>query len=280
LSFSKTMLSKMALEYIDSQQKVKRYVEHYESKTGVILFPQSGDNKDAMYYGNFQQNSLEVILADASYKGRLKKVHSRRSGFPSPHNKTACELDSCNSSDALLMNIFCYPKIRDRINIGIDVQNLTIQGEDIHFGIPIRLFKRNNQSEISPTEIDMVIGDTIVEAKLSETDFQPLNKTLFDSYESFFNLVEERMIIDQSNQFLPIYQLLRNATIRRMLNCKMVVIIDDRKANLKKYYRSFVGALKQREDRDKIFMVTWQDLVKTIEIADLKSFLKIKYGIE
>jgi len=76
-------------------ESIKDYCGHEnisgekESKTGVILF-----HDDLQQY-NFFGPSYQHILNTPEWKKRLMK-----------------ELDSCMSSDALLMNIFCNPRMQ------------------------------------------------------------------------------------------------------------------------------------------------------------------------
>src|SRR6266404_5168816 len=59
-------------------------------------------------HGNFLESSYRAILRNPSWAKRLTKVHTHSGKFL-PGKRA--ELDSCNSSDALLMNIFCYPGV-------------------------------------------------------------------------------------------------------------------------------------------------------------------------
>ena len=62
-------------------------------------------------HGNFLDYSYRAILKNQHWAKRLKKPHQRIDALP-PEEQEAKECDSSNSSDALLMNIFCYPGIR------------------------------------------------------------------------------------------------------------------------------------------------------------------------
>jgi hypothetical protein len=61
-------------------------------------------------HGNFLPETYAAILANATWRKRLEKPHSQaRTSLPRNDRGRWCELDSSNSSDALLMNVFCYP---------------------------------------------------------------------------------------------------------------------------------------------------------------------------
>jgi hypothetical protein len=63
-------------------------------------------------HGNFLQRNYTVIQANPAWRKRLSKVHTQGRRFlPDTERGRWMELDSCTSSDALLMNVFCYPVI-------------------------------------------------------------------------------------------------------------------------------------------------------------------------
>src|SRR5271166_4351814 len=136
----------------------RAHVESYGHDPVVVYCP------DADRHGNFFDAAYEAILARPAWAKRLTKVHAQGRALPrwaeDPKRKW-CELDSCMSSDALLMNVFCTPgapAVR---------QLLGAVGDSLpEFGwkakVPLRsgLFDR--------TEVDMRWGDLLVEAKLTE----------------------------------------------------------------------------------------------------------------
>jgi len=60
-------------------------------------------------HGNFLTESYKAILASDPWRRRLEKVHPQARRSLPPSDKGWKELDSCTSSDALLMNVFCHP---------------------------------------------------------------------------------------------------------------------------------------------------------------------------
>ena len=65
---------------------------------------------DDLRHGNFLPESYKAIRANPAWKKRLAKVHTQgRRCLPATARGRWMELDACTSSDALLMNIFCYP---------------------------------------------------------------------------------------------------------------------------------------------------------------------------
>ena len=71
---------------------------------------------DGSRHGNFLPATYKAILRNPNWRRRLQKVHSQgRKSLPRPEAGIRRELDTCTSSDALLMNVFCYPGVlRDR----------------------------------------------------------------------------------------------------------------------------------------------------------------------
>ena len=138
---------------------------HYESRgrSPTILFPAE---PATCRHGNFNDESYAAILANASWAKRLEKPHPRRDALPKDRQASAMELDSSNSSDALLMNCFCYPGSAERILQGC--LRMTPTGP-VEFGVGGNVPLRNGRPDT--TELDMRVGNIICEAKLTESDF-------------------------------------------------------------------------------------------------------------
>jgi hypothetical protein len=64
---------------------------------------------DQQRHGNFHPASYKRILNNPAWKRRLAKVHTTARKRLLSHDPDRQELDSCNSSDALLMSVFCHP---------------------------------------------------------------------------------------------------------------------------------------------------------------------------
>jgi hypothetical protein len=82
-------------------------LECYESLNtraadGTVLFVQ---NEHDGTHGNFLDASFAQILSNKAWRSRLAKPHSQLRALPEDRRARAKELDSSNSSDALLMNI-------------------------------------------------------------------------------------------------------------------------------------------------------------------------------
>src|SRR5687768_8236459 len=72
----------------------------------VVLFRQSEDGRA---HSNFLPAAWAAIVSNPKWQLRLNKAHSQVAALPLECRSGAKELDSTNSSDALLMNVFCFP---------------------------------------------------------------------------------------------------------------------------------------------------------------------------
>jgi hypothetical protein len=78
----------------------------YGDDPTLCFFPYEGDSR----HGNFLDRSYKAIQANPEWRKRLTKVHTLgKRSLPVTERGRWMELDTCMSSDALLMNIFCHP---------------------------------------------------------------------------------------------------------------------------------------------------------------------------
>ncbi len=100
------------------------------------------------------------------------------------------ELDSAMSSDALLMNVFCTPAVAQsaqlRAMMGID----TIAQPE--FGWKARVPFHNGR--VDRTEVDMRWGNLLVEAKLTETDFQCREAKFVEAYRDLDQVFDRELL--------------------------------------------------------------------------------------
>src|SRR5258708_15021262 len=118
-------------------------------------------------HGNFISASYQAILRRTEWRRRLAKVHCQCYELPRAEYAWR-ELDSCMSSDALLMNVFCYPKVTRCKELSF------MLGREIRdtpeFGFRPRVPLKTKA--IERTEVDMKLGNMLFEAKLTEGAFQ------------------------------------------------------------------------------------------------------------
>ena len=119
-------------------------------------------------HGNFLDESYRAILSHGPWAQRLGKPHAQRHALPDERQADAKELDSCNSSDALLMNCFCYPAAAQRIFERL-LPSLPVGPPEFGVAGNVPLVEGSSDD----TEIDMRAGSVIFESKLTEGDFTP-----------------------------------------------------------------------------------------------------------
>src|SRR2546430_131719 len=142
-------------------------------------------------HGNFYPASYRNICAHPEWARRLAKVHTgSRRAMPRAGWRWR-ELDCANSSDALLMNIFCCRRTLSNRALssilGVSPGNLPQFG--FRPGIPLRSGRTDR------TEIDMKLGDLMLEAKLTETDFQTAPARMIERYRDLEEVFDPRELM-------------------------------------------------------------------------------------
>jgi hypothetical protein len=236
----------------------------------VVCYEPSGDG---FAHGNFLRGSYRAILKDESWSRRLDKVHTQaRSSLPSRDRRWR-ELDSCNSSDALLMNVFCFPgtlkpkRLFDLLGVQLGARPL--------FGFKARVPFANGR--VDRTEVDMQLGDLLVEAKLTESDFQSREVAAVEAYRDFDEVFDVRSLPQADGQYLS-YQLIRNVLAAHAGACSFCVMADERRPDLREYWYRVMRCIRSAELRVRCKMITWQELAEVLP-PKLQKFLDAKYGI-
>jgi hypothetical protein len=155
------------------------HIESYGSSPVIVYAPNVGR------HGNFYPPAYEAITAHKQWIRRFDKIHTQGRSLPKPESEPFRkwrELDSCMSSDALLMNIFCTPEViaspSIRRMLGIDQA-----ASEPAFGWKARVPLKTGR--VDRTEVDMRWGDLLVEAKLTEADFQCRQSSIVEAYRDF-----------------------------------------------------------------------------------------------
>jgi hypothetical protein len=227
-------------------------------------------------HGNFYPASYQRILRDPGWKRRLEKIHTTARRHTLSHDAGRCELDSCNSSDALLMNIFCHPtssapKSDLRAYLAIDPDARFLFGHKPR--VPIK------GGRVDCTEVDLFAGDLLLEAKLTESDFQSAGWEMVHRYEGFETTFEADRLPGDKNR-IDGYQLVRG--ILAAANgggLRYALICDERRADLVGIWFQVVSAIRRTDVRCRCVLVTWQELSRTLP-GPLRRWLREKYGIE
>jgi hypothetical protein len=148
-------------------------------------------------HGNFFEASYAAITARPEWMRRFDKVHAQGRSLPKSVAQTSeqtprrwRELDSSMSSDALLMNVFCAPGVLDAPRIR---QALGIDGDvEPVFGWKARVPLASGRFD--RTEVDMRWGGLLVEAKLTEGDFQTRAARIVEGYRDFDAVFERELL--------------------------------------------------------------------------------------
>jgi hypothetical protein len=243
--------------------------ERTDGQVPGIIFGRDDDGR----HGNFHPLSYESICSNHQWTRRLAKVHSASKRVRLRSNWQWKELDCANSSDALLMNIFCHPEIMScasvRAMLGIE---LNIMPE---FGFKPRTPLLGNRRD--NTEIDMALGHLLVEAKLTESDFQSAKASLIFRYrdlQTVFDLSE----LPSRNGKQGGYQLIRGTLAAYATGRSFCVFCDARRPDLIESWYRVMRAVRLSELRCQLKLLTWQELASTLP-DELQRFLAAKYGI-
>ncbi len=167
------------------------HVESYGAMPVIVYQP------DEQRHGNFLDETYAAILSNTDWRKRLEKIHAQARSLLPKGDYRWKELDSCTSSDALLMNVFCYPDVLHDSRV---LSLLGIAGEaSATFGFKARvplasgLFDR--------TEVDLKLGDLLIEAKLTESDFQSRSFDTVRGYRDFKSVFDSRALPRTGGKF-------------------------------------------------------------------------------
>lgn len=232
----------------------------------TVLFEPSNQT-----HGNFAPESYAAILARPDWNRRLAKSHSQRSALPAEKQGNARELDSCTSSDALLMNTLCFPSTRERL------AELLREPPDaeLEFGVAGRVPLRSGDAD--KTEIDCRLGQTIIEAKLTEKDFTSRSPEAIATYRDF----ESTFVLEhlpKNGSDYDGYQLIRNVLAAAEHGYRLRILCDTRRPDLIQTWWAVHTAIADPGLRARCGLITWQELAAAAP-ATLRRFLAEKYGI-
>jgi hypothetical protein len=219
-------------------------------------------------HGNFISASYRALLRRPAWKRRFEKVHSQAGrAFP----KSDClskELDSSMSSDALLMNIFCYPGMTKRRELSLMLR--TESGDLPEFGFKLRI--PLTSGFVERTEIDMKLGIVLFEAKLTEWGLQTQKAAIVEGYRDLKE-VFDRHKLSRRGQGYGSYQLLGN-----VLAAYFCVLLDARRPDLREQWYAVMSCVRPMDLRTRCKVLTWQELAAAFP-SRLQQFLELKYGI-
>jgi hypothetical protein len=224
-------------------------------------------------HGNFHPSSYRAISANPDWSKRLQKAYTGSRWVSRAWERKRHEMECASSSDALLMNIFCYPKALARPALcnllGVEA------GLAPEFGfrpqVPL------NSGGIDRTEIDMRLGNALFEAKLTETGFQTAPLRLLLRYRDIEEVFDTDELPRQAEK-IRCYQVIRGVLAAYASGRSFVLLCDARRTDLMEQWFSVLCAIRSYSFRSRLKVLTWQDLTAALP-ARLHTFLEEKYGI-
>jgi hypothetical protein len=124
----------------------------------------------------------------------------------------------------------------------------------------------------------MKVGNLLVEAKLTETNFQTQRAAIVEDYRDLDAVFErERLPRTALGDYIS-YQLIRNVLAAHELNASFCVLLDDRRPDLKDAWYDIMQCVVDTDLKTRCKILTWQELAALLP-ARLQEFLDLKYGI-
>lgn len=240
-------------------------------RSPVILFrEEDGD------HGNFFPASYRRICSRPEWSRRLRKPHTTARRLLASHGGERRELDTAASSDALLMSIFCHPRAFASAS---PLRHLlaTEAPERLQFGFKPRIPLLRQHVEC--TEVDLRIGDLLIEAKLTESDFQSAPLPRIERYRDFATTFDAEMLPRDSKTWWH-YQLIRGVMAAAADPAtRYCVLCDARRPDLIDAWFTVVSTVRDYALRSRLQLVTWQEIACTLPAA-MRLWLQEKYGID
>ena len=244
---------------------------HEVTRGRAVVFAPEGNA-----HGNFITASYKRICADPEWARRLSKVHTgRRQARPTGEREEVRvwrELDTAASSDALLMNVFCYPRVLGR---GLCALLGVRAGVRPEFGYKPRVPLLRGL--VDAAEIDMLLDGLMVEAKLTEGDFQRAPMRLVQRYLGFEDAFDTARL-EVGRGGVKSYQLIRGVMAAWASGERYCVLCDARRPDLMDAWFAVMNAVRSCEVRGRLRLVTWQEVARVVP-GPLRTFLAEKYGI-
>lgn len=239
-----------------------------------VVYQQADDGT----HGNFFPASYRRILANPAWAARLQKAYTGSRRIAHSASRARRELDCAASSDALLMNVFCHATALHTAPLQ---SLLGLSGACVpEFGFRARIPLLDGLAD--RTEIDLRLaspsGDLLIEAKLSETDFQTARPELMHRYPKFASVFAAD-VLPRSRGLLRSYQLLRSVLVAHHLGARFAVLLDARRTDLVEDIFLVYRAVQEADLRSRLHVLTWQEIAACVP-RTLQQFLAEKYGIE
>ena len=171
------------------------------------------------------------------------------------------------------MNIFCYPGVlTPRLCVLLGVEPRTLPEFGYHPCVQLE------RSLSDRTEIDMRLGTLLVEAKLTEADFQFAPMPLIEHYPNF-EAIFDRDALEITKRGVRSYQLIRGVLAAHAEQSRFCVMLDARRPDLIEAWYSVIRAVRSYQMQAQLRLLTWQEIAATLPLG-LATSLRAKYGID
>jgi hypothetical protein len=244
-----------------------------ESSYGAMPVTVYAPTEDGRTHGNFHDECYREICARPGWVSRFGKVHtSAKKALPKADRRWR-ELDSSMSSDALLMNVFCYPGVS---SLPAVIGMLGLEDvQEPEYGVKAKVPLTNGRFD--RTEVDMRLGPLLVESKLTESDFQSKDIDIVKGYRDFEEVFQKGNLPKVDGKYSG-YQLIRNVLAAYATDASFCVMHDARRPDLREQWYDVMQAVKIMDLRWRCKVLTWQELSAALP-ETLQEFLDLKYGI-
>ena len=123
----------------------------------------------------------------------------------------------------------------------------------------------------------MKLGDLMVEAKLTETDFQTAPARMIERYRDL-DEVFDREDLMMCGHAIRGYQLIRGVLAAYATGGSFCILCDARRPDLIENWYAVMRAVRSCVLRCRLQLLTWQELTAVLP-KSLQKFLAAKYGI-
>src|SRR6267378_61529 len=217
---------------------------------GTVPVTVYAPDADGLRHGNFYPPSYRALLKRPEWARRMEKVHSQaRSSLPKSERRWR-ELDSCTSSDALLMNVFCCPGVCQAVAgmLGTAADDTPEFGYRARVPLRPRAGVKGPRPRFDRTEVDMRLGCLLVESKLTENDFQTAPAARVLDYRDLEEVFDVESLPRAGENFVS--QLIRNVLAAHADDSSFCVLLDARRPDL---------------------MESWYDVMRCVRLAEMRT---------
>jgi hypothetical protein len=176
------------------------------------------------------------------------------------------------------MNLFCFPGFSEQAEVIalLGYQRAVRPAFGVEGRVPLLASSRTNPAT-DTTELDMLIGDVIVESKLAEGDFVTKPKNHVERYRDLL-AVFDTPSLPQSEDSDHGYQLIRNVLCAAEYGRTFILCCDARRPDLVRAWWQVIHAVRDPAIRTRCRLVMWQELA-VLAPPPLRTFLSMKYGL-